>query len=113
MEARGCEQLPIHAIVIGKIYSGGATAQDIIASYIFDAAPIAMRWGCGADPGFAAVIGEDAIFFLQGISGEIATDDDEVLAAMEGVVVFNRDGIGAGGSFALEDGQIDRLVADK
>ena len=71
-----------------------------------------MRRNCRGDPGLTAVIGKEAIFFLS-VFGKITANDDKVLSAVQGIVIFNRDGIGAGGGFALEDGQIDRPVADE
>ena len=68
-----------------------------------------MGSSCRGNPGLTAVIGEEAILFAYRITGEVAADDDQVLAAMEGIVIFDCDGVGAGGGFALEDGQVDRF----
>lgn len=72
-----------------------------------------MGWGRGADPGGAAIVGEKAILFLDGVFCEIAAYDDQVLAAMVLVMVFYGDGIGPCRGSALKQGEIDRFIADE
>ena len=54
---------PVHASVVRDIHSAGAAADQPILTDKFHSASIAMRCLYRTDPGSAAIMGDDAIFF--------------------------------------------------
>ena len=64
VEAGGGEECPVHSVVGGEVYAGSSAADDVLPADEFYTTTIAMGRGGGADPGVAAVIGEEAILFL-------------------------------------------------
>ncbi len=113
VEAGGGQKGPGHAVVGGEVDAGGAAAEDVVAADVFDASAVAVRGLGGCDPCMAAVVGEEAVLGGIGVVCKVAPGHDEVLASVEGVMIFDGDGVGAGGGGALDDGQVDSFIADK